>query len=116
MGWGREAEAEMIIRHSLVPVWHKFGAQKLPLPLAYWRGNRERVTSPLGACEDSFPYPPVMLLETPMTHSVLSTGGPAMNHRKLCLHEAGILIDDELTFPILEIGTPVSVTYLMGLF
>lgn len=43
---------------------HRFGAQKLTLPPDYLLSNHVQVSSPLPACEDSFPFPPVILLET----------------------------------------------------
>lgn len=48
-----------------------------------------------------------------MTPSVLGVGDPQVKKRKLCLHEACTLVHDELSFPILELGTPVSVTCLL---
>lgn len=51
-----------------------------------------------------------------MTRSVLAVGVPEVKKGKLCLHEACVPVQDELSFPILEIGMPVSVTcLLMGL-
>lgn len=48
-----------------------------------------------------------------MTPSVLGVGDPEVKQRKLCLQEAGVLVHEELSFPILEIGTLVSVTCLL---
>lgn len=128
VGWGREVEAERgpemfssshvchEVRDPLKA--HRFGTQKLTLPPDYLLSNHVQISSLLPACEDSFPFPPVILLETfpGASHTLFwvlrAQQWKGESPASWSLHSAWWWAF--LSHPWNKV--PVSVTSLMGLF